>query len=671
MIPPSQEPETPAGTGTQRQSLTYRPDIDGIRALAIFCVLLFHLKFEFFRGGYIGVDVFYVISGYLVSAQILSRLQAGTFRFAEFYSSRARRLFPALFVTIAATALASAFLMVPEDYARFSLSAVAALGSLSNILFFSEAGYWDVTGDYKPLLHTWSLGVEEQFYLLWPLVMLGLVRAFTSRAWLAVLGVATVAGLVFSEWMVQQNSSAAFYLSPFRFFQFSAGALTYLLATADSPLTGFLRISVVRWLLFLGGGLAIAFGSRVFSGNTAFPGLNALLPTLATMALLLSGAAGVSSFFGSRLLAIPPAVWLGRISYSLYLVHWPVVSLYLYHHGAHRGPGFLEQLMLLAIIMPLAVVLHYFVEKRFYRRSSESAVTHHRERSVLVGLAVAFSLLAAIGLQAWASQGWKWRFPDVRFTPEVIAAGEKERFSLWEKGCFADAFWSSAQCHTDAPVQILVLGNSLEPDAYNFLVGVHGNRTDTNLVAAGGIDPCLGNLIPVDGNLQTREPRCQQRLDTLLDSKFLDQMDSVVLSVPFPFAARTSDYLSLITSMKARKPALDIVVSGPYLYLNRECDYFLARSHPASTCVDEDNVVYVGLGDLEWTRELEPAFTRIGYRYIDRVALLCNGKAPEGCAHETPAGEPLYWDVVHATYGFAYWSGQQFGARQPGFFNPN
>jgi len=654
--------------GTVRASVTYRPDIDGIRALAIFCVLMFHLKFEFFRGGYIGVDVFYVISGYLVSAQILNRLQAGTFRFGEFYSSRVRRLFPALFFTVAATAFASAVLMVPEDFANFSLSAVAALGSVSNVLFFSEAGYWDIRGDYKPLLHTWSLGVEEQFYLLWPLVMLGLVRAFSSRFWLAVLGIATVAGLVLSEWMVQKNASAAFYLSPFRFFQFSAGALTYLLAGPDSHLNSFLRNPAVRWLLFLGGGLAIAFTSRVFSGGTAFPGLNAILPTIATIALLLSGAAGVSSFVGSRLLSIPPAVWLGKISYSLYLVHWPVVSLYLYLYGAHRGPSLLDQLMLLGLILPLSVALHYLVERRFYRRSSEAGGTQYRERSVLLGLAGVFAVLVGIGLHAWSTGGWQWRFPDTRFTAEVIAAGEEKRFKSWSNACYMRDFWTSAECETKAPVQVLVFGNSFEADANDFMKGAFENRTDTNVINVGGFQPCINNLIPDGGSFQSREPDCQQKLATLLDGKFLDQLDSIVFAAPYPFAAISRDFLSVITSMKERKPTLDVVVLGPYLYLNRECSYFLATTNSPRACVAKENVVHVGVGELPSNWELEPGFKKVGYRYIDRIELLCAGNTPEGCVYETPAGEPFYWDVLHASQEFAYWSGQEFGTRQPDFF---
>jgi len=142
--------------------MQYRAEIDGIRALAVLIVVFFHLKLVAFRGGFIGVDIFYVISGYLVTAQILSRLNSGSFQIWSFYSARIRRLFPALFVTIAVTFAASAWIMLPGDFENFGASAVTALFSVSNLLFYSETGYWDSSGNLKPLLHTWSLGVEEQ-----------------------------------------------------------------------------------------------------------------------------------------------------------------------------------------------------------------------------------------------------------------------------------------------------------------------------------------------------------------------------------------------------------------------------------------------------------------------------------------------------------------------------
>ncbi len=152
-----------------RHKTDYRPDIDGLRAIAVLAVVLFHLDIEVFSGGFVGVDVFFVISGFLISSIIAAKAEAGRFSFRDFYLGRVRRIIPPLVATVAVTFIASAFILTPDDFQRFSRSAVAALASASNIVFYLEAGYWDTASELKPLLHTWSLGgVEEQFYLVWP-----------------------------------------------------------------------------------------------------------------------------------------------------------------------------------------------------------------------------------------------------------------------------------------------------------------------------------------------------------------------------------------------------------------------------------------------------------------------------------------------------------------------
>ena len=155
--------------------LKYRADIDGLRAIAVLSVVLFHLDFALFEGGFVGVDVFFVISGYLITSIIKHKYENQDFKLADFYARRIRRLVPPLIATIAATLFGAALIMTPYDMVGFSRSAVAALFSLSNIVFYLESGYWDTASELKPLLHTWSLGVEEQFYLFWPALIIGLL----------------------------------------------------------------------------------------------------------------------------------------------------------------------------------------------------------------------------------------------------------------------------------------------------------------------------------------------------------------------------------------------------------------------------------------------------------------------------------------------------------------
>ncbi len=213
--------------------MTYRPDIDGLRAIAVLAVVIFHLGVPGFDGGYVGVDVFFVISGFLITSIIKSKLESGDFSLRDFYSRRIRRLVPPLLVTVAATVIGAGLLLTPYDMIRFSRSAVAAIFSLSNIVFFLEAGYWDTASELKPLLHTWSLGVEEQFYLFWPALLMLIMSARARVSFTAAMVAITVCGFALCAWYTTVNQSAAFYLLPFRVFQFSLGAL--VIPLGESP----------------------------------------------------------------------------------------------------------------------------------------------------------------------------------------------------------------------------------------------------------------------------------------------------------------------------------------------------------------------------------------------------------------------------------------------------
>ena len=195
-------------------------------------VVIFHLGVPGFDGGYVGVDVFFVISGFLITSIIKGKLEAGDYSLRDFYSRRIRRLVPPLLATVAATVLGAGLLLTPYDMIGFARSAVAAIFSLSNIVFFLEAGYWDTESELKPLLHTWSLGVEEQFYLFWPALLMLVTAARARISFTAAMIAVTAAGFALCVWYTTVNPSAAFYLLPFRVFQFSLGALVIPLGEA-------------------------------------------------------------------------------------------------------------------------------------------------------------------------------------------------------------------------------------------------------------------------------------------------------------------------------------------------------------------------------------------------------------------------------------------------------
>ncbi len=398
----------------------YRADIDGLRAIAILPVVFFHAGFGFARGGFVGVDVFFVISGYLITSLIHREMIAGEFSLARFYERRVRRLFPALFAMLAACAALSAWLLLPQDLRYFGGSLFATTLFSSNIFFWLEAGYFDVAAERKPLLHTWSLAVEEQFYLLFPLFLL-LVLRWLPRRLVAVTGCVTVASLLASEWVLRNSDSAAFYLAPFRAWELGLGACLALIAPHARHVSR--HAEAFSWL-----GLAlIAASVAAFSWQTPFPGLHALVPAVGAALVIWSGSG--AGTHASRLLSAQPLVFTGLISYSLYLWHWPL--LVFARHFAIRELTAAERLGVLLVSVALAIASWRFIERPF--RGRHGILSRRR----LFQLAtVTMACLCAVGLAGVARSGWPQRL-DAQ--TRQLLAGAEDRNPRREACSFLDA----------------------------------------------------------------------------------------------------------------------------------------------------------------------------------------------------------------------------------------
>jgi len=338
----------------------YRAEIDGLRALAVVPVILFHAGLHAFGGGFVGVDVFFVISGYLITSIIVSEMDRGDFSIARFYERRARRILPALFLVLILTAPLAATWIVPEartDYFR-TLAGVSLFAS--NIVFWRQSGYFDSAAETKPLLHTWSLGVEEQFYLLFPLLLLLVVWTGRRRA-PAILAVVAVASLALAQWAVARSPAASFFLLPTRAWELLAGAV---LAVAPFQLP-----RAVRNIGAVAGMVMVVAAIFLFDRNTPTPSVYTLLPVLGTVMMI--ACARDDTLVGSAL-AARPLVLIGLISYSAYLWHQPLLALTRLRSIEEPSP------IVLAILVGLTFVLAYltwrFVETPFRRRASRKAV---------------------------------------------------------------------------------------------------------------------------------------------------------------------------------------------------------------------------------------------------------------------------------------------------------
>jgi peptidoglycan/LPS O-acetylase OafA/YrhL len=289
--------------------LQYRPDIDGMRAIAVLAVVLFHAFPKVLPGGFVGVDAFFVISGYLITSIIVKDLDRSRFSFTQFYARRVRRLFPALFVVLLSTLLAGVFILLPSQLSSLAKNTIASSFFGANFMLLSEAGYFDIDAQVKPLLHLWSLGIEEQFYLVWPLALW-----FTPKRWRTATIIAVmVASFVLNVSMVQSHPDATFYLPFTRGWELMAGAAL----VGISIKSDFLRGIAFPTIACIGTGLALAF----YNAHTTYPGWAALAPIAVTSAALLSE----GSVFNRLILSNPFAVFVGKISYPLYLWHWPLL----------------------------------------------------------------------------------------------------------------------------------------------------------------------------------------------------------------------------------------------------------------------------------------------------------------------------------------------------------
>lgn len=294
----------------------YRADVDGLRAIAVLSVLLFHGGSGLFSGGYVGVDIFFVISGYLITTIIVREIDAGNFSIARFYERRARRILPALASMVVATLVAGAFLLTPEALTELAKSTVYASLFSSNLLFYLTSGYFDTPANVRPLLHTWSLAVEEQYYIFFPLLLI-LIARFGARRyarWLVSLGLLSFGACAV---ITHFHPSAAFYLIPTRAWELFIGSV---LSLNVFPAPRSRRVREIAAAL----GLALmAWAIFGYSSATAFPGVAAAMPTVGAALVIYAGCGGDS--FVSRMLSVRPMVFIGLISYSLYLWHWPVI----------------------------------------------------------------------------------------------------------------------------------------------------------------------------------------------------------------------------------------------------------------------------------------------------------------------------------------------------------
>lgn len=430
--------------------IKYQPHIDGLRALAVLAVVFFHALPEFTWGGFIGVDIFFVISGYLISKILLNDLSLQKFSVLQFYIRRIRRIFPSLILVFLFCLLVGSCILMPDEYQSLATEMMAGIAFASNLLFMQQVGYFDLAAETKPLLHLWSLGVEEQFYIFWPLILLGLYQVGLKNAEKLILAL-LVLSLICGVYLTNYRPEIAFYSPLTRAWELLLGAL---LATQQANSNDYLgrywiKSQVVNAMGILG--LLMILSAFVLIDNARdFPGFWAILPALGAVLIIKAG--GSKTWFGHHVLANKYIVLIGLISYPLYLWHWPLLSFF--HIVEGKTPSVWLRLLAIALAFVMAWISYHFVERPIR--------THKNTKLVAVLLLLMMLVMVFFAYKINEQQGYKYRMMEgSQFKQAFVST--KQWLDSERKNC-QSKFPEQALCFTNAQKnqheQVVFLGDS-------------------------------------------------------------------------------------------------------------------------------------------------------------------------------------------------------------------
>jgi peptidoglycan/LPS O-acetylase OafA/YrhL len=537
----------------------YLPHIDALRGLAVLSVLIFHIDEALLPGGFIGVDMFFVISGFVITRGIKDATLAGEFRFSVFYINRFKRLFPTLFALILVVGVIASLISSPQFLSDYSSSSIAALFGVSNFYFWNEAGYFDTIASHKPLLHTWTLSVEEQFYLLLPLisvclfkksirfsfyvfVILFLLSLFFSVGFSTGLFIFDDILSYFSVDMSGKDSS--FYLPIFRFYEFLIGVLLSYVSISKTSTSKFAgTFSSVGLTLFL-------ISLYVIDASLSYPSYYALLPCFASVFLILGGGFKDSIYFRRILIEI------GKISYSVYLVHWPLIVFWKY---IDPSLDWIDKVLIFLSSILVGYILYLTVEKRF--RYSTFSIT---KKCILLVLLILY-MLWVIGVQY--SDGWKSR---ISYNANIDFVGEPADFHKTMYGGVNYPRYGvvdgSNENESVEANNIIIIGDSF---ARHYAYGINtvlGDVYDTLYVAAGTSCLYLPNIIRVDAGDKYAN-KCRNALNKA--TKIIQSSKAVpvvILSHAWLAQMARSDSLNVDTSRTNTGVDIDDILKGVKLF---------------------------------------------------------------------------------------------------------
>ena len=628
-------------------SVTYRSDIDGIRALAVLLVVGFHAFPNYVPGGFIGVDIFFVVSGFLISRIILDGQERGNFSLTDFYARRIRRIFPALVVVIAACTIFGWCLLSPTDYALLGKSIAASAAFIYNFVLLHEQGYFDAVSELKPLLHLWSLGIEEQFYVVWPILMVLGMRKKAAPS--AIAKIILLISFGINVVLTATNGPAAFYLPITRFWELMLGCILAISQFKHfGHLNANLRNAVEEAASWIGFSL-IALAVILINQAKAFPGWWALMPTFGTALLIFAGDA---NWISRKLLKFPTLVYVGLISYPLYLWHWPILSFARLFRGSDPRP--LAKIAYIVLAFVLANATYRFIEKPI--RFGEAK---RKSKTILVTIALA--IVGIMGLVVHANDGLPSRFPaeiqnSIKDHSKAALAAYRSEVCFLSVDSIAQFGKECDESGISDRKKIVLWGDSL---AAHLAPGLQQAAQDHGFNLIQYTAAACPPLFAFGSTAHLK--KCSKLYDTVADKIGLLRPETVIMAgIWFAYYdttdARLVDESIHRTVNRLKSMGVQRVVGiGQFPHWTAQPQVILSRIYsPFPRLLNRDpkelqeNKAFIAWREFDTDKRLADVFSKAGASFVAPRSTLCNH---DGCQLLVPGGNgvPMNWDSNHLT----------------------
>lgn len=625
-----------------KTSSVYRPDIDGLRAIAVLSVILFHIDKTLMPGGFVGVDIFFVISGFLISRNILQDLEGGRFSIVDFYRRRIKRIAPPMLLVIGITVVAGQLLLLPEDAKKTAVSALWSLLSLANVYFWlnQDTGYFAAASAETPLLHLWSLGVEEQFYLVWPLILIAAYRPQRAKIFFfAAVAFATISFFL-AESLFKRDPAFVYYMLPTRAGELLVGAIVALAVLKEAGR------KVPKGLVTPMAALGFALlGASLFAirEENVFPGLLAVPPTFGAALLIFARHCGDN--FVSRGLAFKPLVLIGLISYSSYLWHWPLLAFYRYGHGSIDG---LAGSVLFVSTLLLAWLTYRFVERPARLAAASSILIFLRQYIVPAGA------LACVSLAAWKFDGFGLRWLSDDYKSKLVATRQEtlpaysypyvcQRQKITQEDAVDDRCLIGL--NVAAAPRVILWGDS-NAAHYIGMLGTFAKNAGFQFrnLEVGSCPPIF--IDPQKFVTAKRLTDCRDSIAVI--RPVIETFDTIIVSANWTSYQERSDtflstFFDTVRTLTQNGKVVILLGKAPLIpHYDRRCRE-KALSYPLLNCPSSSIPLAGDIADIN-AKLQEFARGTANVRYFEVTPYLC----PQGlCSAFDSRGRPLYYDPSH------------------------